>query len=138
MRIHVFIDESGAPWDLSLERFAERLTTDWPNAEAAVNTDDSDSYVDFWPAFGGESPTFGGEDAEGTYFAGRRPQLVCDVGRIAGIDDWAPLIEWFLGLLPDGAAVQTFLDDVAIPQPLPLSSTAADIARILNDLNNSV
>jgi hypothetical protein len=37
-----------------------------------------------------------------------------------------------------GGAVQTFLDAVAIPQPLPRSATAADIARILNDLDNSV
>lgn len=128
MRIHVTIADLEAPWDLSLERFAERLTADWPDTTARVEQDDK---ADFWW-------TRGDEDAEGVYYIGRWQQLVCREGRDATIEDWAPLIEWFLGLLPDGAGVEIFLDAVAIPQPLPRSSTAGDIARILNDLNNSV
>lgn len=128
MRIHVFIDDSGAPWDLSLERFAEQLTAYRPDAVVEVDSDDSDPQVRFWL-------TLDGQDVDGIYHAGRRQQLIC---WDATIDDWAPLIEWFLGLLPGGAGVQTFLEAVAIPQPLPRSSTAADIARILTDLDNSV
>ena len=128
MRIHVTIAETGAPWDLSLERFAEQLSAFRPDALVAVEPGHRRPQVLF-------ELTLGGQQAEGTYYIGQWQQLVCSD---ATIDDWAPVIEWFLGLLPGGAAVETFLDVVAIPRQLPRSATAADIARILTDLDNRV
>lgn len=128
MRIHVTIADTGAPWNLPLERFAEQLSMHRPDALVAVEPDDPDPQVRF-------ELTLGEQQAEGTYYIGQWQQLVCwDVT----IDAWAPIIEWFLGLLPDGAAAETFLEAVARPQQLPQRAAAADIARILTDLDNSV
>lgn len=130
MRIHVIIAESGVPWDLSLEQFAVKLAGYRPDALIAVNPDASnlEPHVSFEMAVGGQQ-------AEGVYFTGKWQQLTC---WDAGIEDWAPVIEWFLGLLPPDAEAQTFLDAVAVPQDLPRLATAPDIARILTDLDNSV
>lgn len=128
MRIHVTITETGAPWDLPLERFAEQLAAYRPDALFTVDPENSYPQVSF-------ELTLSAQQAEGTYFIGRWQQLVCSD---ASIEDWAPVIEWFLGILPAGAAVEIFLDAVAIPQQLPRSAGAADVSRILTDLDNSV
>ncbi|HEY3866837.1 MAG TPA: hypothetical protein VGM10_00725 [Actinocrinis sp.] len=130
MRIHVIIAETGAPWDLSLEQFAAKLAVYRTDALIAVNPDSPglNAHVSF-------EMTLGGQEAEGTYFTGRWQQLICSE---TTIEDWAPVIEWFLGLLPPASDAQIFLEAVAIPQDLPRPTTAADIARILTDLDNSV
>lgn len=127
MRIHVITADTGAPWNLPLERFAEQLAAHWPDALVAVDPGNRRPQVRF-------ELTLGGQQAEGIYYTGQWQQLIC---WDATIDDWAPVIEWFLGLLPDGAAAETFLEAVARPQQLPRPAAAADIARILTDLDNS-
>jgi len=37
MRIHVITADTGAPWNLPLERFAEQLAAHWPDALVAVD-----------------------------------------------------------------------------------------------------
>lgn len=128
MRIHVTTAETGAPWNLSLERFAEQLTAHRPDALIAVDTDNTRPQVRF-------ELTLSDEQAEGIYFTGTWQQLIC---WDSTIDSWAPVIEWFLGLLPLEADADIFLEAVARPQQLPRLATAPDIARILTDLDNSV
>jgi hypothetical protein len=128
MRIHVTTAETGAPWNLSLEQFAQRLTEHRPDALIAVDPENAQPQVRF-------ELTLGDQQAEGIYFTGDWQQLIC---WDATIDDWAPIIEWFLGLLPLEADANTFLEAVAFPQELPRLATAADIARILTELDNSI
>lgn len=128
MRIHVTTAETGAPWNLPLERFAQQLAEQWPDALIAVDADDPRPQVRF-------ELTLGDEQAEGIYYTGAWQQLIC---WDATIDDWAPIIEWFLGLLRPDADADIFLEAVATPQRLPRPTTAADIARILTDLDNSI
>lgn len=67
MRIHVTTAETGAPWNLSLERFAEQLSAFRPDAVIAVDPDDQVRF----------GLTLGGEPAEGIYYTGQWQQLVC-------------------------------------------------------------
>lgn len=128
MRIHVTIAETGTPWNLSLEQFAQHLTAHRPDALIAVDPDNAQPQTRF-------ELTLGDEQAEGSYFTGDWQQLIC---WDATIDDWAPIIEWFLTLLPLEADANIFLEAVATPQELPRLATAADIARILTELDNSI
>jgi hypothetical protein len=128
MRIHVTIADTGAPWNLSLEQFAQYLAAYRPDALIVMDTDNRDPQVRF-------EMTLGDEDVNGIYFTGTWQQLAC---WDATIDDWAPFIEWFLNLLPLEADANIFLEAVARPQPLPRLAAAPDIARILTDLDNSV
>lgn len=120
--------ETGAPWNLSLERFAEQLAARRPDALIAVDPDNPQPQVSF-------ELTLGDGRAEGAYFTGTRQQMICWDGTI---DDWAPIVEWLLGLLPLESDANIFLEAVAVPQELPRLATAADISRILSDLENSV
>jgi hypothetical protein len=128
MRIHVTVGATGAPWDLSPERFAAQLSAYRADALIAADPDNADPRVRF-------EITLGGRQAEGAYFLGQWQQLTCWDATIEG---WAPFIEWFLGLLPPESGAQIFLEAVAIPQDLPRPATAADVARILTDLDNSL
>lgn len=128
MRIHVTTAEAGAPWNLSLEQFAQQLAASRPDALIAVDSENAQPQVRF-------ELSLGEEQAEGIYFTGDWQQLICwDVT----IDAWAPFIEWFIGLLPLESDADIFLEAVALPQPLPRLSTAADIARILTELDDSI
>lgn len=128
MRIHVTIAETGAPWNLSLEQFARQLADYRPDAAVVVDPDNRDPQVRFEMALGNEN-------VNGIYFTGAWQQLAC---WDATIDDWAPVIEWFLGLLPPAADANVFLEAVASPQRLPRLARATDIARILTELDESV
>ena len=128
MRIHVTIAETGAPWNLSLEQFAQRMAAYRPDALIVVDPDHDDPQVRF-------EMTLGDEEVNGIYFTGSWQQLAC---WDATIDDWAPVIEWFLSLLPLEADADVFLEAVADPQPLPRPATAPGIARILTALDNSI
>lgn len=128
MRIHVTTTDTGAPWDLSLEHFADRLASERPGALITLDRDNAQPQVRF-------ELTFGDQSAEGIYFTGKWQQLIC---WDATIEDWAAVIEWFLSLLSLEADADIFLESVAIPQELPRLAAAADIARILTDLDNSM
>lgn len=128
MRIHVTTADTGAPWDLPLDRFADKLAAFRPGTAIAIDPGNTHPQVRFELAFGDEQ-------AEGIYFAGERQQLAC---WDATIEDWAPVIEWFLSLLPLESDANIFLESVAIPQELPRLARAADIAQILNDLDDSI
>lgn len=128
MRIHVTTAESGAPWNLSLERFAEQLAAHRPDALIALEPDNAQPQVRF-------ELTMGETQVEGAFFTGEWQQLIC---WDATIEEWAPVIEWFLSLLPLEADADIFLEAVAIPQQLPRLATAADIAHILTDLDSSI
>ena len=128
MRIHVTTTETGAPWNLPLEQFAQQFVEHRPDALIAVDAENAQPQVRF-------ELTFGEEQAEGIYFIGEWQQLICRDGTI---DDWAQIIEWFLGLLPLEADADIFLEAVAVPQQLPRLARAADIARILTELDDSI
>ena len=128
MRIHVTTTETGAPWSLSLDQFAQHLAAHWSDALIAVDAENAQPQVQF-------ELTLGEEQAEGIYFTGEWQQLICWDGTI---DDWAQIIEWFLGLLPLNADADIFLEAVARPQQLPRLARAADIARILTELDDSI
>jgi hypothetical protein len=129
VRIHVTTAETGTPWKLSLEQFAQRLTGHRPDALIAVDPENAQPQVHF-------ELTRGDQQAEGIYFTGGWQQLIC---WDATIGDWAPIIEWFLGLLPLEADANTFLEAAARLQELPrLATTAADIARNLTELDESI
>ena len=128
MRIHVTTAETGTPWNLPLEQFAERLAAHRTDALIAMDAENAQPQVRF-------ELTLGDQQAEGIYFTGEWQQLICWDGTI---DDWAQIIEWFLGLLPPESGAQIFLEAVAIPQDLPRPATAADVARILTDLDTSL
>ena len=128
MRIHVTTAETGAPWNLSVEQFAQRLAASRPNALIAVDSENAQLRVRF-------ELSIGEARAEGIYLTGDWQQLICWDGTI---DGWAPFIEWFIGLLPVESGADIFLEAAAIPQPLPRLSTAADIARILTELDDSI
>ena len=128
MRIHVTTTETGAPWNLPLEQFAQQLAEHQPDALIAVDAENTQPQVRFELAFGEEQ-------AEGIYFTGQWQQLICWDGTI---DDWAQIIEWFLGLLSLEADADIFLEAVAVPQQLPRLARAADIARILTELDDSI
>jgi hypothetical protein len=128
MRIHVTIVKTGAPWNLTLKQFVQQLAEHRPDALIAVDAENAQPQVRF-------GLRLGGEQAEGIYCTGDWQQLIC---WDATIDDWAPIIEWFLGLLPLEAEADIFLEAVAVPQRLPRLARAADIARILTTLDDSV
>jgi hypothetical protein len=128
MRIHVTTAETGVPWDLSLEQFAQRMAAYRPDALTVLDPDDRNPQVRF-------EISLGDEDVSGIYFTGASQQLAC---WDATIDGWAPVIAWFLSLLPLEADADIFLEAVAVPQPLPRPTTAPDIARILTELDNSI
>ena len=128
MRIHVTTAETGTPWNLPLEQFAERLAAHRTDALIAVDAENTQPQVRF-------ELTLGDQQAEGIYFTGEWQQLICWDGTI---DDWAQIIEWFLGLLPLDADADVFLEAVAIPQQLPRLARATDIARILTELDESI
>jgi hypothetical protein len=127
MRIHVTTAETGAPWNLPLERFAQQFAEHRSDALIAVDTENAQPQVRF-------ELTFGEEQAEGIYVIGDRQQLICWDGTI---NDWAQVIEWFLTLLPLEADADILFEAVAVPQRLPRLATAADIARILIELDDS-
>ena len=134
MRIHVTTAEGGAAWSLSLARFAEELAAYRPDALISVDADKRNQQVRFELTLrdDGADGHDGADDllhrAEGIYFIGDWQQLVCWDG---SIDGWAPVIVWFLGLLPPGAEANIFLEAVAVPRRLARSATAADVARML-------
>jgi hypothetical protein len=144
VRIHVIPADTGPAWGLTAQRFRQALARHRPDVPCGIEHDDAGAGTR-----AGFEVDFGEWTAEGLYYAGSvdgltRPgdrggrsdlqQLVC---WDAGIEKWAPLIEWFLGLLPEDAAVEAFLDAAAVPRHLPRSATAADIARILTELDQS-
>ena len=128
MRIHVTTAETGAPWNLSLEQFGQQLAEHRPDALIAVDAENAQPQVRF-------ELTFGDQPAEGIYFTGEWHQLICWDGTI---DDWSQIIEWFLSLLPLDADADIFLEAVAVPQQLPRPARAADITRILTELDDSI
>lgn len=128
MRIHVTVADSGAPWNLPLEHFAEQLTAHRPDALIALEAEAPGPRAEF-------ELVLGEDKALGIYFTGEFQHLTC---WDATIEDWAPIIEWFLSLLPLESDASIFLEAVPIPQELPRLAAAADIARILTDLDASV
>jgi hypothetical protein len=128
VRIHVTTANTGAPWNLPLDRFADQLAAARPGTAIALDPDNTQPQVRFELAFGDHR-------AEGIYFTGDWQQLIC---WDATIEDWSPVIEWFLNLLPLESDADIFLESVAVPQELPRLATVADIARILNDLDDSL
>jgi hypothetical protein len=127
VRIHVTTTDTGAPWGLSLDRFAAGLAAYRPDTAMALDPGNAQPQVRFELALGDHQ-------AEGIYFTGQWNQLIC---WDATIDDWAPVIEWFLSLLPSDSHAETFLEAVATPRHLPRLATAAHISQILTDLDNS-
>jgi hypothetical protein len=119
LRIHVTFAENSAPWELSMELFVESLARYRADARPAVRTQGTGEYAAF-------DLDLGGEPCHGGYFPDQ--QLILDGGSIRV---WAPVIEWFLGLLPFDARADTFLEPATVPRDLPRTATAADIARIL-------
>jgi hypothetical protein len=117
----------GTEWPLSLADFAGQLRTRWP--EVRTWTDHSPAagrdYVEF--QIGGV-----GETRSGAYY--ERKQL--DLGD-GTPDDWADTISWFLHLLPPGTPSVCLLEAVPVVTPLPGTSSPAQVAAILNELNNS-
>jgi hypothetical protein len=125
LRIHLTITDSSAPWTLTAEAFQRELASYRPDARTHAGYQQrGGDYLEF-------DLDFDGERREGTYWPGQ--QLVLND---YPIEEWAPVITWFLGLLP-GAAAQCFLDTVPVPQELPRGVTAADVAQILTALDAS-
>lgn len=131
MRIHVAIADDSAPWDLAIDGFRQQLLTYRPDAHSwtarprgrSARRQTHGGYLDF-------DLDFGGERRNGAYYPGE--QLTLWDGPFS---DWAPVIVWFLGLLPAGALACCLLEAVPIPQPLPRSSSAEDVTRILTELD---
>jgi hypothetical protein len=111
--------EHSAPWDLPMELFTENLARYRADAHCAVLTQGTGEYVSF-------DLDLGGERCHGGYFPGQ--QLIVDGG---SVEDWAPVIEWFLGLLPFDARADIFPESATAPRSLPRTATAADIVRLL-------
>jgi hypothetical protein len=124
LRIHVAIADDSAPWDLTIGEFRQRLLAYRQDARTwARSIPRRGEYLDF-------DLDFGGERRNGAYYPGQQ------LGLWDGpISDWAPVIVWFLGLLPEGAGAQCLLEAVPIPQPLPRTATAEDVTQILTELD---
>lgn len=127
MRIHVTLAQNSAPWDLTMELFAGYLGEYRADARSFARTQGTGEYLSFDLDLGSD-----GVRCEGGYFP--QQQLILDDGTIEG---WAPIIEWFLGLLPFDAAADIFLESAAVPRELPRNATSPDIARILTALEAS-
>ena len=124
MRIHVAITDNSPPWDLTAEEFRRRLVSFRPDARTNAGYQQHDGdYLEF-------DLDFGGERHDGNYWPGEQLVLYD-----YPFEEWAPVISWFLGLLPGDASAQCFLDAVPIPRDLPRDSTAAHIAEILTALD---
>lgn len=118
--------EPGTDWPLSLAGFADRLRTRWPDAR---------TWTGHSPITNGDFVEFevgaGEQSRSGVYF--EHQQLDLSDG---SPDDWADTIAWFLGLLPATSRSVCLLAAVPEPTPLPRTSSPADIAAILNGLND--
>lgn len=125
MRIHVVVAENSAPWDLTLDSFRMRLGAYRPDARTDVRTQGGSQYLFF-------DLDFDGERYEGGYFPDQQ-LILWD----ASIEAWAPVIVWFLNLLPHGANADCFLESVAIPQEVPRNATVEEVTRILTTLDAS-
>ena len=118
----------GSEWPLSLADFADRLSERIPDAHTTVQHS---------PATNGDYYTFQfgepGRRRYGAYF--ERSNLSLSDGTI---EDWSDTIAWFLRLLPEGTPTVCLLEAVPIPTPLSTRSTPAQVAAILNELNESL
>jgi hypothetical protein len=125
MRIHVAVAENSAPWGLPMDLFADQLAEFRADARSAVRTQGSGEYVSF-------DLVVDGRRRDGGFFPDQ--QLILEDGPA---EAWAPVIEWFLGLLPFDAGIDLYLETVATPRELPRNATVADIVRILTALDDS-
>jgi len=105
-----------------MELFAESLARYRTDARPSVRTQGTGEYVSF-------DLVLDGARRDGGYFP--EQQFILEDGPI---DAWAPVIEWFLSLLPFDAGADIFVESAAAPRQLPRNATAADIARILTAL----